>query len=301
MPAKISRRAVCCLLAASPLAAYDFQEPFKIVDDVNLVLLDVSVKDARGGYVTGLPKDAFHISVDGKPQPISEFSSVDTPVTIGLIVDNSGSMRYKRKEVVLSGLAFAKESNPKDEFFVVNFNNKVEPGLPANVLFTDNLELLHKALYMGQSVGQTALYDAVAYGLKHLESAHLEKRTLIVVSDGGDNVSRLKLPAVLDLIQESRATVYTIGIYDALDSDLKPAILKKFARISGGEYFQPQTMEDVPKVLSKISQDIRNRYSLGFNPPPGAPNQTHQIKVTASVEGRKLVVRTRTEYTTYDQ
>jgi len=283
------------------LGAFNLQEPFKIVDDVNLVLLDVSVKDARGGYVTDLPKDAFHISVDGKPQTISEFSRVDAPVTIGLIVDNSGSMRYRRKEVVLSGLAFAKESNPKDEFFVVNFNNTVQPGLPSNVLFTDNLELLHKALYMGQSVGQTALYDAVSYGLKHLERAHLDKRTLIVVSDGGDNVSHLKQAGVLNLIEESRATVYTIGILDPQDNDLKPAILKKFARISGGQYFQPQTMEDVPKVLSKISQDIRNRYSLGFNPPSGAPNQTHQIKVTASSEGRKLVVRSRTAYTTYDQ
>jgi len=297
----LSRRAFCCFLAASPLGAYNFQEPFKIVDDVSLVLLDVSVRDSRGVYVTDLPKDAFHIAVDGKPQAISEFSRVDAPVTIGLIVDNSGSMRYRRKEVVLSGLAFAKESNPRDEFFVVNFNNTVEAGLPSNVLFTDNLELLHKALYMGQSVGQTALYDAIGYGLKYLESAHLDKRTLIVVSDGGDNVSHLKQAGVLNLIEESRATVYTIGILDPQDSDLRPAVLKKFAHISGGEYFQPETMEDVPKVLSKISQDIRNRYSLGFNPPAGAPNQTHQIKVTAVSEGRKLMVRTRTAYTSYDR
>jgi len=301
MPGRLSRRTLGLLLVGLPLGAYDFQEPFKIVDDVDLVLLDVSVRDSHGGYVTDLPKDAFHVWVDGKPQAIADFSRVDAPVTVGLIVDNSGSMRYKRKEVVLSGLAFAKESNPKDEFFVVNFNNTVEPGLPANVLFTDNIELLHKALYWGQSVGQTALYDAIAYGLKHLERANLEKRTLIVVSDGGDNVSHLKQAGVLNLIEESRATVYTIGILDPLDGDLQPAILKKFARVSGGEYFQPETMGDVPKVLSKIAQDIRNRYTLGFTPPASAPNQVHQIKVTASSEGRKLIVRTRTSYTTYDR
>jgi VWFA-related protein len=296
----LSRRAFGFVLAGLPLAAAKVQEPFKIVDDVDLVLLDVSVQDSRGGYVTDLPKDAFHISVDGKPQTISQFSRVDAPVTIGLIVDNSGSMRYKRKEVVLSGLAFAKESNPKDEFFVVNFNNTVQPGLPANEPFTDSLALLHKALYMGQSVGQTALYDAIGYGLKHLQIGHHDKRTLIVVSDGGDNVSHLNQATIVDLIERSSATVYTIGILDPQDSDLQPNVLKKFAHISGGEYFQPREMDDVPKVLNKISQDIRSRYSIGFNPPPSGPGrQVHQIKVAAHGEGRKLIVRTRTSYTTY--
>ncbi len=299
MPAKLSRRAFVCFLAGLPLGAHVLQEPFKIVDNVELVLLDVSVKDSHGGYVTDLPKDAFQVWVDGKQQPISQFDRVDAPVTIGLIVDNSGSMRYKRKEVVMSGLAFAKESNPRDEFFVVNFNNTVVPGLPASVPFTDSLELLHKAMYMGQSTGQTALYDAIAYGLKYLERGHHDKRTLIVVSDGGDNVSELKQNDILNLIQESRATVYTLGILDPQDSDLQPAILKKFAHISGGEYFQPEKLDDVPKVLDKISQDIRNRYSLGFAPPTETGDKpTHQIKVTASSDGRKLMVRTRTAYST---
>jgi VWFA-related protein len=290
------------LLLGVPLCGYVLQEPFKIVDNVDLVLLDVSVRDSKGGYVSNLGREAFHISVDGKAQEVSHFARVDSPVTIGLVVDNSGSMRYRRKEVVLSGLAFAKESNPKDEFFVVNFNNTVEPGLPGNVPFTDRIDLLHKALYMGQSEGQTALYDAIGYSLKHLENGHHDKRTLIVVSDGGDNVSRLKQADLMNLIEEARATVYAIGILDEHDSDLQPAILKKFARLSGGEYFQPQTMEEVPKVLNRISQDIRNRYSIGFAPPPGgAPGQSHRIKVTASSGGRKMVVRTRTAYTTYDR
>jgi len=299
LPVKLSRRAFGWLLASAPLGAFTLQEPFKIVDNVDLVLLDVSVRDSRGGYVTDLPKEAFRVLVDGRPQNISQFARVDAPVTIGLIVDNSGSMRYKRKDVVLAGLAFAKESNPRDEFFVVNFNNTVAAGLPSNAPFTDQLQLLHNALYMGKSVGQTALYDAIAYGLKYLERGHRDKRTLIVVSDGGDNVSELKQIDILNLIQESRATVYTIGLLDPQDSDLQPAILKKFAHVSGGEYFQPETLEDVPKVLNKISLEIRNRYSLGFSPVAGSGDrQTHQIKVTASSEGRKLLVRTRTAYTT---
>ncbi len=271
------------------------------MDNVELVLLDVSVRDHRGAYVTDLLKNAFKVEVDGKPQAISEFSRVDTPVTVGLIVDNSGSMRYKRKEVILAGLAFAKASNPQDEFFVVNFNNYVTPGLPPSDPFTDQIQLLHNALYMGESRGQTALYDAIAYGLKYLERAHLDKRTLIVVSDGGDNVSELKEPAILSLIQESRATIYTIGLLDPDDSDLKPAVLKKFAAISGGEYYQPQKLDDVMDVLKKISADIRSRYSIGFSPAESGRDsrgETHRIKVTASSDGQHLLVRTRTAYVT---
>ncbi len=148
------------------------------------------VKDPRGGYVTGLTKDDFQVFEDGRPQKISEFGSVDTPVTVGLVVDNSGSMRLKRPQVVLAGLAFAKESNPKDEFFVVNFNSRVLRGLPDKIAFTDDLKMLRAALYYGMPTGQTALYDAIAYSLKHLELSRQDKRTLIVVSDGGDNVSR---------------------------------------------------------------------------------------------------------------
>ena len=250
----LTRRAFGYLLASPLMAAGVAQDQFKITDNVDLVLVDVSVRNDRGIYLTNLPKDAFHVSVEGRPQTISQFARADEPVTIGLIVDSSGSMRYKRPEVVTAGLAFAKESNPQDEFFVVNFNNRVTVGLPKSIPFTDNLGELHKALFMGQPVGQTALYDAIAFGLKHLESGHLDKRTLIVVSDGGDNVSELKQADITNLILQSRATVYTIGLLDPEDRDLKPAVLKKFAGISGGEYFQPEQLDDVIKVLGKISK-----------------------------------------------
>jgi len=295
----ITRRVFGCLLASVPLALQASQEPVTIKDNVELVLLDVGVRDQHGSYITDLSKDAFKVSVEGRPQTISHFARVDAPVTIGLVVDNSGSMRYKRPEVVLAGLAFAKESNPQDEFFVVNFNDYVSPGLPANVPFTDKLQLLHNALFMGHPSGQTALYDAVAFGLKHLESGHHDKRTLIVVSDGGDNVSELAQHDIVNLIQESRATVYTIGLLDPADNDLKPGILKKFAGISGGEYFEPAKLDEVTDVLGKISKDIRNRYSLGFSPDASVSNKrVRSIKVTAIDDGRKLNVRTRTSFTT---
>lgn len=267
-----------------------------ISDNVNLVVLDVAVKEPADGYVTGLKKDDFRIFDDHAPRPISQFASVDTPVTIGLVVDNSGSMLRKRPEVITAGLAFAKQSNPKDEFFVVNFNNSVVRGLPERTLFTDNLQALRNALYFGVPRGQTALYDAVAYSLKHLEFSQQERRALIVVSDGGDNVSQTRLPELLGLIEASRATLYAVGLFDPEANDLNPGVLRRFAGVSGGEYFQPALNEIVP-VFDKISRDIRSRYTLAFVPDQIADKRiVRSIKVTARQNGQKLLVRTRTTY-----
>lgn len=270
---------------------------YTISDNVDLVVLDVSVKDPRGGYVCGLKKDDFQVSEDGHPRQITQFASVDTPVTIGLVVDNSGSMRFKRPEVTLAGLAFAKQSNPHDEFFVVNFNNYVTRGLPAKVAFTDNLQTLRSALYYGQAEGQTALYDAIAYSLEHLERSHREKRTLIVVSDGGDNVSRTPLPQLMKVIEASRATIYTVGLYDPEDRDLNPGVLRSIARVSGGQFFEPAALSDIIPVFDKISKDIRNRYTIGYIPDETNDKRiVRNVKVTAEQHGRKLAVKSRTTY-----
>jgi Ca-activated chloride channel family protein len=272
---------------------------YTISDNVNLVLLDVSVKAPRGGYVNGLTKKDFQVTEDGRPREITQFGSVDTPVTVGLVVDDSGSMRSKRPQVVLAGLAFAKESNRQDEFFVVNFNNRVVRGLPDRIAFTDDLQKLRAALYYEEPTGQTALYDAIAYSLKHLELSRQDKRTLIVVSDGGDNVSRTALPELMRLIEASRATIYTIGVFDPEDEDRNPNVLRKLAKVSGGEFFQPATLNDVLPVFHKISADIRHRYSIGYVPADiGATRTVRSVRVTAvTKDRRKLVVRTRTAYT----
>jgi VWFA-related protein len=270
---------------------------YTISDNVNMVVLDVAVQRPSDGYVTGLEKHDFKVFDDRAPRAICQFASVDTPVTIGLVVDNSGSMLRKRPEVITAGLAFAKQSNPKDEFFVVNFNNSVVRGLPDRTLFTDNLQALRNALYLGMPRGQTALYDAVAYSLKHLEYSQQERRALIVVSDGGDNVSQIRLPELLRLIEASRATVYAVGLFDPEATDLNPAVLRRFASVSGGVYFQPALNEVVP-VFDKISRDIRNRYTLAFVPDQIADKHIiRKIKVTAQQNGQKLFVRTRTTYT----
>jgi Ca-activated chloride channel homolog len=283
---------------AKSTAASD-QNVYTVSDNVNLVLLDVSAKDPRGGYVSGLTKRDFRVLEDGRPQQITQFGSVDAPVTIGLVVDDSGSMRSKRPEVVLAGLAFAKESNRQDEFFVVNFNNRVVRGLPDRIAFTDDLQRLRAALYYGEPTGQTALYDAIAYSLKHLELSRQDKRTLIVVSDGGDNVSRTSLPELMRFIEASRATIYTIGLFDPEDEDRNPNVLRKLAKVSGGEFFQPATLNDVLPVFHKIAADIRNRYSIGYVPADIDTSRIiRSVRVTAvTKDRRRLIVRTRTAYT----
>jgi VWFA-related protein len=286
-------------LVANPLfaASQSPREPYTISDNVDLVLLDVSVKNPHGGFVSGLEKSNFRVFEDGHARKITHFASVDSPVTVGLVVDNSGSMRNKRPEVVTAGLAFAKSSNPKDEFFVVNFNNSVVRGLPPNVPFTDDLQILRAGLYYGEPVGQTALYDAIAYGLKHLDRGHRDKRTLIVVSDGGDNVSHLSFSQLMMLVVASRATIYTVGLFDQNDQELNPGVLHKLANVSGGEYFQPGSLNEMIPVFEKISKDIRNRYTVGYIPDEiGDGRAVRSVKVSAQEDGRKLSVRTRTSY-----
>lgn len=284
--------------AKSQMATGD-EDQFTIKSDVELVLLDVAVKNNKGAFVTGLERHNFEVFEEGRPEPITQFASVDTPVTLGLVVDNSGSMRPKRAEVITAGLAFAEESNPHDEFFVVNFNNYIAAGLPARVPFTDNIQLLRKALYRGVPAGRTALYDAIATALTHIQRGGRDKRTLIVVSDGGDNESQISLADLLRIIQSSRVTIYTVGLFDKEDRDRNPGVLRKIANMSGGEFYMPPNLDDVGPVFHKISQEIRSRYTIGYLPDPHIDRATHRvrsIKVIARVEHQKLSVHTRTSY-----
>ncbi|HMF76679.1 MAG TPA: VWA domain-containing protein [Bryobacteraceae bacterium] len=285
------------LIAVAGYSSQRPSEPYTISTNVDVVLLDASVKDPRGGYVTGLPKSAFHVTENGRSRPISLFANVDAPVTLGLVIDNSGSMRNKRAEVVLAGLAFAKESNSKDEFFVINFNDSVAKGLPPSLTFTDDLQTLRAALFYGRPLGKTALYDATASALKHLEKGHHDKRTLIVVSDGGDNASKIPQQELMALIESSRATIYTVELGEKDDPDLKPGVLRKIAAISGGQYYRLENLDDVIPVFKKISKDIRSRYTIGYIPNGEEDKRrVRSIRVTAQSEGRKLAVKSRTSY-----
>jgi len=271
---------------------------FKILTDVELVLLDVSVKDPDGGYVTGLARDQFQIYENGVLQKITEFDSGDVPVTVGLVMDNSGSMAPRRQNLIEAGVAFVEASNPQDQIFVVNFNDKVRRGLPDSIPFTDDVKLLRAALSKQPPEGQTALYDAVAVALKHLESGRRDKKALVVVSDGGDTCSTRSNKDVMRLIHESAATIYTVGIFDPDDPDRNPGVLKRIAGLTGGECFLPGALEPILPICQKIARDIRNRYTIGYHPiRTNDKAAERKIRVVASSpERKKLIVRTRTGY-----
>ena len=262
-----------------------------------LVLLDVSVKDSAGGLISGLTSDNFKVYEDGKLQQVTQFAHADIPVTVGLVVDKSGSMRPKQPEVITAGLVFIQASNPQDEIFVVNFNEAPRLGLPELMLFSDDLARLKAALWQGDPQGRTALYDAIEMALHHLSYGQRDKKTLIVISDGGDNVSAHTLHEVMRDLLESATTIYTIGIFDEDDPDRNPKVLNGIARVSGGSAYFPQKLSEIVPICRDIAKDIRSRYTVGYIPAVGNRTSVRHIKVEAkSATGRKLIVRTRTSY-----
>jgi VWFA-related protein len=274
------------------------EQPFKLTATADLVLLDVSVKDAAGEHIPNLRKENFLVYEDGKLQTITQFGSDDVPVTVGLIIDTSGSMQAKYRDVVTAAVVLIQASNPKDEVFVVNFGDRVSYGLPGDLPFTDDLNQLRAALALGAPAGRTALYDAVVSALHHLEQGKRDKKTLVLISDGGDNSSAQGSEEVMRAVRESRATIYTIGIFDAGDADQNPALLRRLAHMSGGAAFFPERLSEVIGICRQIAHDIRNRYTVGYVPVrSGERGSLRKIKVLASTPGgQKLVVHTRTGY-----
>ena len=266
--------------------------------DVNLVVLHATVLDRKGGFVSGLRKEDFHVYEDGAPQVIRVFDHEDVPVAVGLAVDNSGSMRRKRKEVTAAALAFVRASNPRDEMFVVNFNERVSFGLPDTRLFSASAAELEGALNGIPANGRTALYDAIEAGLDHLKKATLDKKVLIAVSDGGDNASHHKLGQLLDDAGRSDAVVYTVGLFDEDDEDRNPGVLRKIARATGGEVFLPRDTSEVVPICGRIAEDIRNQYTIGYIPSNQKLDSAQRtIKVTATGRhSETLLVRTRAGY-----
>ncbi|HZU21851.1 MAG TPA: VWA domain-containing protein [Terriglobales bacterium] len=231
---------------------------------VDEVVLHATVRSRHGTPIAGLTQDDFQVFEDGKLQPVRHFSHEDVPVTVGLVIDNSGSMRPKRAEVVAAALAFAGSSNPQDEMFLVNFNEHVSFGLPPGTPFTDRPDRLKTAMGSVKADGETALYDAVAAALEHLRKGNRDKRVLIVVSDGADNASVHTKAEILKLVTESDAIVYGLGIYERDDPDRNPRVLSELAKASGGEAFFPDTVQDVQPICVRIAHEIRNQYTLAY-------------------------------------
>lgn len=282
----------------APASSGQDQGAYRITVDVDLVLLQATVRDGKGWLVSDLREQDFQVYEDGVPQRIRLFQREDVPVTVGLVVDHSGSMGPKLRNVITAARTFVQSSNPKDEMFVVNFNEKVILGLPGAIRFTNRSDELERAILMTPATGQTALYDAVGDALERLQAGSRDKKVLIVISDGADNASARTLGETLEMAGRSSAVIYRVGIFDAADPDRNPGVLRRFARATGGEAFFPSQLNEVVATCERIAHDIRNQYTIGYVPAnPAPPGAYRAIRVVAGAPGRsRLSVRTRAGY-----
>jgi Ca-activated chloride channel family protein len=271
--------------------------------DVDLVVLHATVEDAKGQFVPDLKQDSFKVFEDKVEQRISVFAREDIPVSMGLVIDNSGSMREKRSQVNSAALTFVKTSNPQDEVFVVNFNDDYYLDLDRD--FTSDPKELQEALERIDSRGSTALYDAVVGSLDHLKKAHKDKKVLLVITDGDDDASRKSFEYTIKAAQQSNALIYAVGVFSEYDQSHDKRMVRKSKKVltelaesTGGAAYFPNTLEEVQPICTMIAHDIRNQYTLGYYPTNTDKNGTFRaVQVLVNAKGRgKLSVRTRTGY-----
>lgn len=270
---------------------------YQMIKQVQNIMLPATVMDDRRHLVTNLQKGNFEVFEKGEPQEIIDVRREDVPVSIGILVDNSGSMREKRQKVSTAVLNLIKASNPGDEVFIVNFND--EPYLDQD--FTNNLTLMHEALDRLDSRGGTALYDAVIASSDHLaKAAKREKKVLLVVTDGEDNESRDSLEESIRAVQdESGPTIYTIGILGSEGKQHRAKrALEALSLQTGGVAFFPKNLDEVDAISQQVAHDIRNQYTIVYKPSnPPVAGEYRPVKVVAHASGYgQLEVRTKSGY-----
>jgi len=287
-----------------PPAPQDPSGGYAIQRDVNLVVLHASVTNPRGQFVPGLRQENFRVFEDKIEQKLTLFRQEDVAVTLGLVVDNSGSMRDKRTQVNTAALTFIKTSNAEDEMFVVNFNDDFYLDTVRD--FTNDFSELQDALERIDSRGSTALYDAVIGSLDHLKKGHKDKKVLLVITDGLDNASRRSLENAVREAQRSDAVIYAIGVFS--DDDLRQnrgqmrrarGALTELTTATGGLAFFPDSAGETEALCTQIAHDIRNQYTLAYNPTNtlrDAAFRSVRVDVTPPRGMAKLTVRTRTGY-----
>ena len=294
----------CAFLLIAALSAHEQEVKPNFSTQSELVVLHVAVKDKKGGYVGGLGQDAFRVLEDRRPQEISFFNSQDAPVTVGLLIDSSGSMAPNRNLVIAASMAFSKAMNPQDEFFVLGFNEYIHAPLPADKPFTNYEPTLRVALVQAiKARGQTAIYNALNSGLEYVQKGGFERQVLIVVSDGGDNASGTTRAQVLANAQASNAVIYTIALVDPMDPEADPGFLSQLSESTGGVAFRPKNAAEIEDILQRVARDIRNMYTIGYVPTPAATarrvrkDELRRVAVDVRLPtGQKLAVRTRRAY-----
>jgi Ca-activated chloride channel family protein len=283
-------------------------DQYKINVNVNLVVLHATVLDKKGRMVNNLTKSDFRVLEDGQQQQLAVFSHADIPVTMGIDIDDSGSMRDKRQAVNAAALTFVKTSNPDDQVFVVNFNDVYYLDTPGN--FASNMEELKAALSKIDSRGGTALYDAVYASLDHLKLGNRDKKVLLIISDGEDNASRYSFDELMKYSQKSNTVIYAIGLLGEErpgglfklhggGSKLAAKILKDLTQATGGQAYFPKMLDQVEPICVSIARDIRNQYTLGYYPTNAKKDGSFrnvQIELVGKSGHEHYEVRTRPGY-----
>ena len=261
-----------------------------------LVVLPVVVTGRNDAYVPGLTAERFAVFDNGRQQEIALFSNEDTPVSAAIVIDDSGSMRGKIGQVLAATMAFARSSNPDDELFVVEFNDRVRDALADGTVSARDPQGLESALRTLKPTGQTALYDALLFALKRLEGASRARKVIVLMSDGGDNASRARLDDVLARARRSNVTIYTIGLFERGAPDTNPGVLKELAETTGGERYLPKSPGPLLAACERIAREIRSGYTLGYVP-PDRDGAFHRVRVVVDgPEGQRMRVRTRPGY-----
>jgi Ca-activated chloride channel family protein len=265
----------------------------------DLVVLNVAVTNGKGAFISGLTAEAFRVEEEGQPQKVSFFAEQDAPATIGVLIDASGSMSENRDRVIAGVTEFARASHPDDEFLPLVFNEHVTSVLPGDQRFTSDPAELRDALAKNLNArGRTAFHDALAHAIDAIGHGRHERKALIVLSDGGDNESRLTFTEALERVLASNVVVYSIALVDPLALDRNPKALRRLADGTGGLAFQPANVAVVSRVFEAIAHDIRSRYTLAYAPPDSSSDKpVRRVRVTVTAPGHSgLKVRTRTGY-----
>ena len=254
---------------AKPTQAAPASPRANIRIDTTVVQIPVTVTDPLNRFVTGLEKEHFRVFEDKVEQKLQYFASEDAPISVGLIFDTSGSMGSKLDKSRQAVAQFFRTTNPQDEFFLVEFNDRPQLVVP----FTTSLEEVQNRLTFTHSKGRTALLDAVYLGLHTMKKGHNARKALLIISDGGDNSSRYTESEIKNLVREADVQIYAIGIYESMagrgrtaEELAGPGLLTEISEQTGGRAFAVDNLNELPDVAAKIGIELRNQYLLGYTP-----------------------------------
>ena len=284
-----------CVILSALINLCLFGQEATFRSDTRLVVLNVSVFDQSGKIVRDLPQKAFTVYENGEKQTLSVFRQEDVPISLGLIVDNSASMTDKRGRVASAALALVKASNPQDEVFIIDFNEKAVLAKE----FTNNIKDLESALRNLDAKGETAMRDALLLGIEHLRHrAHREKKVLVVVTDGEDNSSVETQAHLAQVAQQNDVIVYAVGLLGAEEPESAARAktqLNELTQQTGGRAWYPNDVADIANITPEIAHEIRNQYVLAYTPTNlAADGSFRKIRVDVDVPG--VLVRTRAGY-----